>query len=238
MEQNKKERIWELDAFRGLFILGMVVVHILYDIKYMFGADIELTGLYEFVREYGSALFILLSGICVTLGRHNFKRGATVLALGVGIGIVMELLGYIAPNAGFGHIYFGILHLLGVCMLLYPLFAKLPWWLTAVIGVVIISLAGAVKSIPVEGEWLLPLGISHVSMADYFPIFPNLGTFLIGIALGKTLYKEKKSLLPSVIGNTAPVRFLSLCGRASLWIYIAHQPVVYGVLWLVFCIIK
>ena len=39
-----KKRIWELDAFRGICILGMVVVHLLFDMVY----------LYRLVRECDS----------------------------------------------------------------------------------------------------------------------------------------------------------------------------------------
>lgn len=225
---TKKERIWELDAFRGVFIVGMVVVHILYDIKYMFGQDIYLPPIYDFVKTYGSWLFILLSGICVTLGRHNVKRGATVLGLGLGITVVMEVLCLMAPDR-FGHIYFGILHFLGFCMLVYPLFAKLPWWALCIMGAVIIGLTDTVTGVSLESNWLLPVGITNIGTEDYFPLFPHLGTFLIGIALGKTLYKDKKSRIPVPDGfvQSAPVRFFSWCGRQSLWIYIGHQPLVY-----------
>ncbi len=233
--ETKKQRIWELDAFRGVFILGMVVVHILYDIKYMFGADIYLPPIYDFAKKYGSALFILLSGICVTLGRHNVKRGATVLALGVGVSVVMEILCLISPDS-FGHIYFGILHFLGIAMLMYPLFAKLPWWLLCLLGAAVHAATGAVAGVSLETNLLFPLGITNIATEDYFPLFPHLGTFLIGIAMGKTLYKEKISRIPIPLSveKSAPLRFLSWCGRASLWIYIAHQPIVYTLLSLFF----
>ncbi len=234
MSETKKQRIWELDAFRGLFIVGMVVVHILYDIKYMFGQDIYLPPIYGFVKDYGSALFILLSGICVTLGRHSVKRGLTVLGLAFGVTAVMELLCLIDGDS-FMHIYFGILHLLGVCMLLYPLYKRLPLWLTSAVGVAIIALKPLVSDIEC-GNWLLPLGITDIGMADYFPLIPHLGVFMLGTVLGRTLYKSKQGLFPAAWGDNAAVRFFSVCGRASLWIYVAHQPVVYGVLWLIFAI--
>ena len=31
-----KQRIWELDAFRGICVLGMVVVHFVYDITELY----------------------------------------------------------------------------------------------------------------------------------------------------------------------------------------------------------
>ena len=32
-----RKRIWELDALRGLCILGMVLVHLVYDIRDLYG---------------------------------------------------------------------------------------------------------------------------------------------------------------------------------------------------------
>ena len=32
-----KKRIWELDAFRGLCLLGMVLIHLIYDLTELYG---------------------------------------------------------------------------------------------------------------------------------------------------------------------------------------------------------
>ena len=32
----KPKRIWELDAFRGLCVLGMVIVHLVFDVVYLY----------------------------------------------------------------------------------------------------------------------------------------------------------------------------------------------------------
>ena len=32
-----KKRVWELDAFRGLCVLGMVIVHFVYDLVELYG---------------------------------------------------------------------------------------------------------------------------------------------------------------------------------------------------------
>ena len=71
-----RKRIWELDALRGLCILGMVLVHLVYDIRDLYGlADFAYPAVFTFVMHWGSVLFLLISGICVTLGRHPVKRG-------------------------------------------------------------------------------------------------------------------------------------------------------------------
>ena len=71
------------------------------------------------------------------------------------------------------------------------------------------------------------------SSSDYFPIFPQLGWFLLGAALGRTVYREKQTLLPCAAQDFFLIRFFRWCGRQSLWIYLAHQPVVYGILELI-----
>ena len=65
-----KTRIWELDALRGICILGMVLVHLLYDL----GGSAFDHPVIMVLRLGGGILFVLLSGLCVTLGRHHVKR--------------------------------------------------------------------------------------------------------------------------------------------------------------------
>ena len=74
-----KQRIWELDALRGLCILGMVVVHLFYDLITFGGMELDIPQWAYFVQEYGHVLFVVISGICVTLGRKTFQRGIYVL---------------------------------------------------------------------------------------------------------------------------------------------------------------
>ena len=76
------KRIWELDAARGLCILGMVLVHLVYDIRELYNlADFAYPAIFSFVMHWGSVLFLLISGICVTLGHHPVMRGLVVFRL-------------------------------------------------------------------------------------------------------------------------------------------------------------
>ena len=51
-------------------------------------------------------------------------------------------------------------------------------------------------------------------------------------------YREKKTLLPGTFGKTPVARFFCWCGRQSLFIYLLHQPIVYGLLELVLALQK
>jgi uncharacterized membrane protein len=78
---------------------------------------------------------------------------------------------------------------------------------------------------------LAPLGLlgKGFSSADYFPIIPWLGPFLIGVGLSKTVYREPRSIMPFMVPNNP----ISAAGRHSLLIYIAHQPIILGILYVV-----
>ncbi len=229
-----KRRIWELDAFRGLCILGVIVVHTVFDLRYFVGLDFELHPLFRIVMDYGGVLFVLLSGICVTLGSHSVRRGLIVFGCGLAVSAVTEGMIFFGMADASVRIQFGVLHLLGVCMLLYPLYRRLPNPALALLGVAIVALGYWFRTLTVGPEWLFPLGLCAPGFAagDYFPLFPHLGWYMLGTLLGRTAYLDKKTLLPRVNTEAAAARFFSFCGRHSLWIYLIHQPVVYGALML------
>lgn len=227
-----KQRIWELDAFRGLCILGVMIVHFVYDLVDLYGlVHWEYPTWFSFVKNWGGVLFLLLSGICVTLGSRSARRGLIVFAAGM----VISAVTYGMYRFGFAHksitIYFGVLHCLGICMLLWVCFKKLPWWALAVIGCAIIGTGLHFRELTVDTPWLFPLGLatSDFASSDYFPLLPYLGFFLLGAALGRTVYAKKQTLLPKANSQNLILRFLQWCGRQSLLIYLLHQPVLAGI---------
>ena len=227
-----KKRIWELDALRGIAILVVILIHLTYDLVVLFDVwDLKDPRLFDFAQDWGGVVFFVISGICVTMGSRPVKRGITVILCGMVITLVTTGM-YLLNFTGKGIIiYFGVLHSLGCCMLLWPLFRKLPTWLLAVLGVAIAAVGLYVLShVRVSFPWLIPLGLltPGFSSSDYFPLFPNLGYFLVGTVLGRTLYRKKVSLLPKVNAQTPILRFLCFCGRQSLLIYLLHQPVLAG----------
>lgn len=232
-----KKRIWELDAFRGLCLLGMVVVHLMFDLVYLYGlVDWTYPAWFSFIQDWGGILFILLSGICVTLGRHHIKRGLIVFGCGLlvsGATVGMYLLELSDKSI---IIYFGVLHCLGVCMMLWGLFRRLPNWALAILGVAMAVAGLCLKQGPIlDVPYLVALGFRFHGFvsSDYFPLLPHLGFFLLGAVLGRRLYREKETLLPKVNDRNPVIRFLGFCGRQSLWIYIGHQPILAGICMLI-----
>lgn len=229
-----KSRIWELDAFRGLCVLGMVAVHFIFDLVYFYGlVDWQLPPAFLFLQQWGGVLFLLLSGICITLGSRSVRRGLIVLAAGLlvsAVTIVMHRVFFFHESV---IIRFGVLHCLGICMLLWPIFRKLPWWGLVGVGISMVLVGLYISGIRVTPAWLYPLGLKAEGFqsADYFPLLPNLGFFLLGAAIGKTAYQKKVSLLPD-LSSSLPIRFLTFCGRQSLPIYLLHQPILSGIFYL------
>ena len=232
---NSKPRIWELDALRGVCILCVIVVHFLFDLSFFGGLDLTLPAWYVFIQEYGGAIFVVLSGVCVTLGSKSVRRGLIVFACGMLITAVTYGMYRLGMSGADVVVKFGVLHLLGVCMLVYPAFKKLPPAALALLGLAIAITGYAIRGIIVPQHWLFPLGLTYegFTSSDYFPLFPQLGYFLIGAAIGKTAYREKRTFLPGAFQQTPVARFFCWCGRQSLFIYLLHQPIVYGLLELV-----
>lgn len=232
----KKIRIWELDALRGFCILTMLGFHFLFDVTHLYGiAAWEFPGWLLFVMDWGGVVFFLISGVCATLGSRCVRRGLTVLGCGLivsAVTVAMYLLG-MAYDAII--IRFGVLHCLGVCMILWALFRRLPTAALAVLSVIFIALGLWFRGITVESRWLFWLGLLYKGFAtsDYFPLLPFLGFFLAGAVLGRLLYKEKKTLLPGVNPRSPIPRFLQWAGRWSLPIYLLHQPLLTGLIYLI-----
>ena len=224
-------RIWELDAFRGLCILGMVAVHGIYDATELYGLlEWRYPPAFVLVKDWGGVAFLLLSGVCATLGRDSTRRGLAVFGCGMLITAVTSLGFFLGLTDGSLVISFGVLHCLGLSMVLWPLFQKLEGRKLALTGAAIVLAGLYFREISVATAWLIPLGLTPADFfaADYFPVFPNFGFFLLGAALGKKLYPNKTTRFPREQGRIS--RFLQTCGRHSLSVYLLHQPILLLVL--------
>ena len=231
----QKQRIWELDALRGLCILCVIAVHFLFDLQYFISLNLTLPSWFQFIQQYGGVIFVLLSGCCATLGSRSFRRGLLVFGACMLISLVTAGMYWLGLADRTVIVWFGVLHLLGICMMLYPLFRKLPSAPLAALALCILLIGYAITGLRVSVPFLFPFGLvtEHFFSSDYFPLFPQLGWFLLGVVLGRTVYAEKRTLLPGGAQNFFLLRFFCWCGRQSLFIYLLHQPILYGLLELI-----
>ena len=228
---TKPNRIWELDALRGVMILIVVFIHLCFDLDYFLGIDVVKNPVLQYCMDHFGMTFVMLSGVSATIGRRSVRRGLQVFGCGMVITVVTAGMYLLDMADKFIIIYFGVLHLLGVCMMLWALLRKLPLWARAVLGFAFWGIGRWFMTFTVEPAWLFPLGLTTAGFtsSDFFPLFPGLGWFLVGSCIGSLLYKEKRSLLPNFPAENFVVKFFRWCGTHSLWIYLIHQPVLYGI---------
>ena len=226
---ERPARIELMDALRGLAVCLMVLHHFLYDLCEFLGAPWWLftNPVFDVLHYFFAGLFIFLSGISSDFSRSNLKRGAKAMALALGITLVTYFMNMT--------IVFGVLHLLGICMMLYPVYKKLPTQALAAVGVVLVVTGYLISGTVVEAKFLFPFGFVYegFTSSDFFPILPHLGWYMLGTVLGRTVYADKKTRLPGTFRESAIARFFCWCGRQSLFIYLLHQPIVYGLLELI-----
>lgn len=245
-DKSKKSRYELLDSIRGLVIISMILYHACWDLVYLFGKNwswYQGTGAYLWQQSICQT-FILLSGFCWSLGKKPAKRGLIVFLGGAVISIVTVLF---LPE---DRVVFGVLTLIGSCMLLIILFHKVLKNIPSAIGFLTSILLFVITKkinygyIGLKGlcEFNLPAGLYKGPVmtflgfpspgfysTDYFSLFPWFFLFLSGYFLYRLLDRsgDGKILNKYFIRGIKPLTFL---GRHSLFIYMLHQPVIYGIL--------
>lgn len=232
------KRIWELDALRGACILGMVTVHFLYDLVDLFHiVPWDYPPGIAFIMQWGGVLFFIVSGICANFSKRNLRRGLVVLGCGMLCSAVTAAM-YFGKFADHGIlIYFGVLHCLGCCMLLWSLLKKLSAAATAFLSLAAIAIGLYLRTAPPVNTWIfIPFGIVPPAFAssDYFPLLPYIGFFLLGSLFGRILYPSCRSRFPHANTNNPIVGALCFLGKHSLAIYLLHQPILAGLVWILF----
>lgn len=230
-DTKKKERVWEIDFFRGLLILYMIFMHLMYDLHYFYNINVNYEGgILNISRILFAPFFIIVSGISTSFSRNSFKRGFIVFLVAMGL----TLATYIIDREMF--IVFGILHFLGIWMMISPILKKLStFWLMSLSGIFfVVSLI--MPNIRVAHNYLFMLGVHNSSFTslDYYPLLEYAWAFLLGIGLSRILYKEKKS----IFSFTVKSRFVNFVGRNSLYIYVVHQPLILLLLGLIMKIVR
>ncbi|MSR86954.1 DUF1624 domain-containing protein [Candidatus Peribacteria bacterium] len=236
-----KQRYIELDLLRTAAVIMMVLYHAVYDLQMIEGWDIDVfsDGWIFFARTTAS-LFLLLVGcsFAISWDRHGashkypkyLRRGLGLLACGMLVSLVTYMYD---PET---YVLFGILHCIGVSILLLPFFARLKGW-NAVVGIVMIGLGlglGLGSGMAAHTGLFLPFGIipPDFTTVDYFPLIPWFGVVLIGYALGYFFYVGHRSdiLRPERPRWIHTIRWMTWPGHHALLIYLLHQPILLAIL--------
>ena len=134
-------RIEIIDALRGLSVVLMVFHHLGYNIwQFLDGPRwLFFNPVFDILHYVFAGLFIFLSGVSSRFSRDNIKRGAIVVVFAM-------LVTFVTNRVIYMPIWFGILHLLGFCMLFYGLTFKL-WNIIPKIIAPVLYIAGIVFSV-------------------------------------------------------------------------------------------
>lgn len=195
-------------------------------------------------------LFVFTSGVSCSFSNNNGKRAIKMLAFACLLTAATYAISSVNINLT---IYFNVIHVIALSVLLWSI-VEFFWkkcnkaWQKNIFGfvmtvIVLVSLlVGSCAKF--DQQWgKNPWEISSFGYfliycknnlfatgGDFLPFLPDFGWFLIGAFLGKLIYKERKSIFPSVNAKfVAPITF---CGRYSLWVYIGSQIVMFGLIYL------
>lgn len=236
------KRFWEIDSLRGIAIVMMIAFHFFYDLNYFKVYSINVyEGFWWAFARATATIFIFLVGISLTLSYARAKKSRTKADLGKkyflrGIkifswGLLITAMTWIFLKEGF--VVFGILHFIGIAIVLAYLFLGLKFW-NLLLGIIFIFFGLYLKSITFDFYWLIWLGLkpNYFYAIDYFPLLPWFGVVLIGLFFGKMLYpKGKRVFYIADLSKVSFIKALSFLGRNSLLIYLIHQPILIALLY-------
>jgi uncharacterized membrane protein len=240
---NKPTRLWEIDTLRGIAIVLMICFHFVWDLDHFAGYEVNVLSApwQTFARSIAS-LFIFVMGVSLTLSYNRAKQQAGHSALFIkylrrggqifGLGMVITVGTYFFFE-GQGFVIFGILHLLGLSIILAYPFLRYNKWVSLLAGLLAIGLGIYLNGLVVSFPWLIWLGVRQagVNMVDYYPLLPWFGVALLGIFAGYIFYPKGvcRFIWPD-LAQAITIRGLRFLGRHSLLIYLIHQPILLGLL--------
>ena len=231
-----------LDVARGVALLAMAIYHFSFDLA-MFGLIDPRAPISFPLREFARAIattFLFLVGIGLVIGHGRgirwrpFWRRFAMIAGAAGLITGGTLAAALATGNPAFLIYHGILHMIAVGSLAALPLVRAPWWV-AVLVAVLVAWIGLGTGVTIgDSRWLWWTGLSAMRgpSFDFVPFFPAFAAVAAGVAAARLARLDRRrSASPPSPGPLA-LRPFAWAGRHSLLVYLAHQPVLIGLLWL------
>ncbi len=234
------KRLPEIDFARGMAVIFMVLFNWSFTLSFLNVYTLPGGFFYWwlFPRIIGGT-FIFLAGLSLILSYNRVKtlekrkiwaklisRGFKICLIAIGI-TAATIISY--PQYT---IYFGILHLIGLSIVLSVIFLKFNLN-KLFLGVPIFISGFFLQSLTFDTPFFLLFGLAphNFQTFDYWPLFPWFGLFLMGMCTGD-FYSKKKSLDKKRILNFPLLKQICFLGKKSLVIYLVHQPVLLALLYI------
>jgi uncharacterized membrane protein len=237
----RRPRFAIVDVARGVAIVAMVLYHAIWDLGPDFfgyttvdaARDLPLVIAARLIA--GSFLFIV--GVSLVLAHRNgfrleryLRRLGIIVAAALLVTLVTRLL---VPD---WYVRFGILHAIAAASVIGVVFLRAPIWLTLIAAAAAFAAPSFLASNAFNQPGWIWLGLSTYvpPAADYVPVLPWVGPTLLGIVATRLVFLFGiDQRLAAWHPTSAISRWLIKAGQWSLVIYLVHQPLLLGVLYLI-----
>ncbi|NEX46117.1 DUF1624 domain-containing protein [Pseudotabrizicola algicola] len=231
------QRIHAIDLARTLALLAMAGYHFTFDLM-LFGhlpPGFVFQGPWPLIARSIAASFLFLAGVSLWLAHGQrirwpaFWRRFAVLVAAAALVTTVTYFGM-----GFQFIRWGILHAIAAGSLIGLAFLRAPVLLTLAVAALVFTAPHLARFEMFNAPYWIWLGLSTEipPMMDYEPLLPWLCPVLLGLATAKLMTRADGW---SVLRRWQPGRLghaLLWPGRHSLAVYLVHQPVLFGALYL------
>jgi uncharacterized membrane protein len=238
---SRPPRLPLIDALRGFAVAQMIVYHFIYDLNYFGWVKLAMNRDQPWVgwRTAIVTQFLLLVGVSLVLrARRYAEAGAGIREFWLRWAQVAGAAALVSAGSwlvfGPRYIWMGILHFIAAALVIGRLALPLGRWNIA-LGIAVIAVGRTVAD-----PWFNPTPMNILGFAtakprteDYVPLFPWLGAVLIGIGLATVWQQRRFALSPWLTRiNERPPALLVLFGTWALTVYLVHQPLLMGLLWI------
>ena len=231
------QRIHAIDLARSFALLAMAAYHLTFDLM-LFGhlpPGFVFQGPWPLIARAIAASFLFLAGMSIWLAHGNGIRWPGFwrrLAMIAGAAVLVTVATYFSMGAQF--IRWGILHAIAAGSLIGLAFLRAPVILTVTAATAAFAAPHLGRSEVFNAPHWLWLGLSTEipPMMDYEPLLPWLCPLLLGLATARLMTRSRlwdrlRPWHPGPIG-----RALIWPGNHSLVLYLIHQPVLFGAVYL------
>ena len=212
-----------LDSLRGIAVIWMVIFHTAYDLNmFQFVSWDFSTGFwYAFPRVIAFTFLFCVGASLNYTHRPRINWNSLIKRsqkLGLAALIISLSTYFMFPS---NWIYFGTLH----CIFMGSILGALLVNKRKIALVILILILIAQYALDFDIKWVSSL-TKRQSM-DFIPIYPWFWPILLGILIQPFLSKL------SILQEIKPNRYLNFLGQNSLKIYLIHQPVIFGLIWMI-----